>query len=353
MKKWLAALLIAALTMACAKKEPERVKDPSRKVILSVVLIGYKYADAPPGTPRRTSEEARALSQKLYTDLKAGTLTFDQAVSASDDAQSKEHLGYLNVFRFGDLPLDVEAAVFALQPGEFTPPMDARIGWAVYRRDVENIRGVNHILISYKGAQHAPLAISRTREQALEAAQSARKELLTGKPFAEVARKYSNGLEAKRDGYLGWMTKNVLLPEHRDAVWALKQKEPSNVLESPIGFHIYQTIPPWPDTVGVKHIMVAYQGALLAPFSITRSKEEARTLAKDIRERLLKGEDWDATVRKFSDDTSTAKSSGDLGIIPLNVIPAELEGVAFTLPLNRISDVVESPGGFHILLRYK
>ena len=293
------------------------------------------------------------MAQKLYADLKAGTVTFDQAVSTSDDAQSREHLGYLNVFRFGDLPPQVEAAAFVLKPGEFTSPMDAGIGWAIYRRDVEDIRGVNHILISYKGAQHAPLAISRTREQALEAAQHARQELMAGKPFAETARKYSNGLEAKRNGYLGWMTKNALLPDHRDAVWALKQKEPSTVLESPIGFHIYQTIPPWPDTVGVKHIMVAYQGALLAPFSITRSKEEARTLAKDIRERLLKGEDWDTMVRKHSDDTSTAKTSGDLGLIPLNVVPAELEGVAFTLPLNQISDVVESPGGFHILLRYQ
>ena len=101
--------------------------------------------------------------------------------------------------------------------------------------------------------------------------------------------------------------------------------------------------------------MVAYQGALLAPFSITRSKDEAGRRALEVLERLKKGEAWDALAKKYSDDKSTSASGGDLGIIPLNIIPTELEGVAFTFfdaqdvvrhPLvQRIVQAYESRGG--------
>jgi len=281
-------------------------------------------------------------------------LTFEEAVASSDDTSSRDRLGYVSVYRFGDLPLALEPVVFALKPGEVTAPMDSGIGWALYRREPEEgLRGLNHILVSFKGALHSPLAISRTREQALEMARQGRQELQAGAPFAEVAKKYSNGLEAKRYGYLGWVHRKGLLPEHREVIWSLKDGEVSEVMESPMGYHLYQFVPPWPDTIGLKHIMVAYQGALLAPFSITRSKDEARQRAREVLDRLKKGEAWDALAKKYSDDKSTSGSSGDLGIIPLNIIPTELEGVAFTSPLNQPSDVVESPGGFHILIRYK
>lgn len=276
MKKCVAALLIALMTAACAKKEPERPKDASRKIILSVVLIGYANPAFGPGGPKRTPVEARTQAQELYSGLQSGKLTFEDAVASSDDQSTRDHLGYVGVYRFGDLPLALEPVVFALKPGEVSAPVDSGIGWALYKREHdEGIRGLNHILVSFKGALHAPLAISRTKEQAQEMARQARQELLAGIPFADVARKYSNGLEAKRLGYLGWMIKKALLPEHREAVWALRDGEMSEILESPMGFHLYQFVPPWPDTIGLKHIMVAYQGALLAPFSITRSKEEA------------------------------------------------------------------------------
>jgi parvulin-like peptidyl-prolyl isomerase len=354
MKKFVTALLLALVAAACAQKTPERPMDASRKIILSVVLIGYSNPASGPEGPKRTPAEAKARAQELHAGLQSGKLTFEEAVASSDDVSTRDHLGYVGVYRFGDLPLALEPVVFALQPGEVSAPVDSGIGWALYKRELEEgIRGLNHILISFKGALHSPLAISRTKEQALEMARQARQDLLAGAPFVDAAKKYSNGLEAKRRGYLGWMIKKALLPEHREAVWPLKDGEVSEVLETPMGFHLYQFVPPWPDTIGLKHIMVAYQGALLAPFSITRSKDEAKQRAQEVLARLKKGDAWDTLTKKYSDDKSTSASGGDLGIIPLNIIPTELEGVAFTSPLHQASGVVESPGGFHILLRYK
>lgn len=352
MKKIL-ALALALAALGCGKRAPERVKDPSRKVVLSAVLIGYK-CDRPNRTAAtRSREEAAALAAKLRADLAAGALTFEEALARSDDPQSVPRGGFLNVFRFGQLPLATEAVVFALQTGELSAPVDAGNGFVIFRRDPEDPRGINHILVSYKGAQHAPLAITRTKEQAREAAGQALADLQAGVPFPDVARKFSNGMEAKRGGYLGQAVIRSLFPEHQAAVAALKEGEMTGVLESSIGFHLYQAVAPWPDTVALRHVMVAYQGALLAPFSITRSKEEARAKAAEARRKLLEGADIASVAKALSDDPSTAGKGGDLGAVPLNELPGEMEWAAFHLPLNQVSEVVESPGGFHVMVRYR
>lgn len=352
MKKIL-ALALALAALGCGKKAPERVKDPSRKVALSAVLVGYKSDRPNRTTATRPREEAAALAAKLRADLAAGAITFEQALARSDDPQSVPRGGFLNVYRFGQLPLATEAVVFALQPGELSDPVDAGNGFVIFRRDIEDPRGIEHILVSYKGAQHAPLAITRTKEQAREAVRQALTELQAGAPFAEVSRKYSNGTEARRGGYLGQAVVRSLFPEHQAAVGALKLGETTEVLESPIGFHLYRAVEPWPDTVALRHVMVAYQGALLAPFSITRSKEEARRRAGEARQKLLGGSDFTSVAKAYSDDPSTAGSGGDLGAVPLNELPVEMEWAAFHLPLNQVSEIVESPGGFHVMVRYR
>jgi parvulin-like peptidyl-prolyl isomerase len=346
--------LIVALALAavgCGPRPPERVKDPTRKAVVSGVLIGYK-SDRPNCTAAtRSKEEALALAEKLRTDLVAGTITFEEALAHSDDPVTRGRGGLMDRYRFGQLPLKIEAVVLALQPGGISEPYDAGNGYSLFRVDAEDPRGLNHILVSYKGARHAPLAVTRTKDQARETAEQALADLEAGVPFDEAARKYSNGMEAKRGGYLGPALIRALLPEHQQAVDALQAGGRTEVLESPVGFHIYQAVDPWPDTVGLRHVMVAYQGALLAPFSITRSKEEARRRAGEARQKLLDGTDFAVVAKAFSDDASTASKGGDLGPVPLNELPAELEWTAFHLSPGQVSEVVESPGGFHVMVR--
>ena len=352
MKKILALALILS-AWGCGPKAAERVKDPSRKVVLSAVLVGYR-CDRPDRTAAtRSQEEARALAAKIRADLAAGALTFDEAVAQSDDPISRSRGGFLDTFRFGRLAPQLESVVFALRPGELSAPYDNGNGYFVFRRDLEDPRGLNHILVTYKGALHSPLAVTRTKEQARESAGRALAELQGGASFADVARKYSNGSEAKRGGYLGQAVVRALFPEHQAAVGALAVGQMTGVMESPVGFHIYQAVAPWPDTVGLRHVMVAYQGALLAPFSITRSKEEARERAAAAREKLLGGTDFASVAKEYSDDPSTAGKGGDLGMVPVNELPLEMEWTAFHLAPGQVSEVVESPGGFHVMLRYR
>jgi len=71
---------------------------------------------------------------------------------------------------------------------------------------------------------------------------------------------------------------------------------------------------------------------------------------KEIREKILKGEDFVKLVKEYSEDTSTKDKGGDLFWFRKGTLSdSELSKVAFTLNLNEISDVIKSQYGFHIL----
>ena len=77
-------------------------------------------------------------------------------------------------------------------------------------------------------------------------------------------------------------------------------------------------------------------------------KEKLRADAEAIHKRLLNGEPFDLLSAKYSQGPAAA-AGGDIGYIERGMILPEVEDVAFSLPLNQISGVIESPIGFHII----
>ena len=57
-----------------------------------------------------------------------------------------------------------------------------------------------------------------------------------------------------------------------------------------------------PEHIQVQHILIGFSGSVPGK-RITRTQEEARTLAYDILEKAKAGEDYDALVRKHTDDS--------------------------------------------------
>ncbi len=55
------------------------------------------------------------------------------------------------------------------------------------------------------------------------------------------------------------------------------------------------------DRISVQHILIAFKGSLPEP-KVTRTAAEAEALAAEIFERARKGEDFDALVKKYTDD---------------------------------------------------
>ncbi|MBE0557681.1 MAG: SurA N-terminal domain-containing protein [Proteobacteria bacterium] len=77
-------------------------------------------------------------------------------------------------------------------------------------------------------------------------------------------------------------------------------------------------------------------------------KERLRADAGALHRRLLDGEPFDMVCANHSQGPA-ANAGGDIGYVEKGMILPEVESVAFSLPLNQISSVIESPAGFHII----
>ncbi|HXS18941.1 MAG TPA: peptidylprolyl isomerase [Polyangiaceae bacterium] len=106
-----------------------------------------------------------------------------------------------------------------------------------------------------------------------------------------------------------------------------------------------------PTEIAASHILISYQGAMRAAPYVQRSKEEASSLAQELRSRALKGEDFAGLAGEFSDDRGSAAQGGSLGKFRREQMVPEFSNAAFSLEVGDVSEVVESPFGFHVIKR--
>lgn len=86
------------------------------------------------------------------------------------------------------------------------------------------------------------------------------------------------------------------------------------------------------------------------PKGVTRTKEEARKRAEEAARRGKAGEDFSALVAEYSDD-STKANRGNLGVFTRDKMVKPFSDAAFLLPVDAVSDVVETKFGFHVIKR--
>ena len=99
-----------------------------------------------------------------------------------------------------------------------------------------------------------------------------------------------------------------------------------------------------PEKVHARHILVK-----VAAGAGDDVKAQARQKAEGLLAKVKAGEDFAALAKKNSDDNATAPNGGDLGFFPHGQMAPEFEAAAFALEPGKVSDVVESPFGFHII----
>jgi len=99
-----------------------------------------------------------------------------------------------------------------------------------------------------------------------------------------------------------------------------------------------------PEAVTASHIMVRVN-----PDASAEQRAEARRRAGGIRDQILGGADFARTARDLSEDTGTALSGGLVGTFPRGQMDPAFEAAAFSIKPGELSDVVETPYGFHII----
>ncbi len=129
----------------------------------------------------------------------------------------------------------------------------------------------------------------------------------------------------------------------------MQSKITKNVSASPLDVKLfYESIPK--DSLPLVNTELEYaQIVHEIPVSVLQ-KEEARKQLEELRNRILKGEDFSTLAVLYSQDKESAKQGGELGFVNRGDLVPEFEAVAFRLKnTSQISEIVETKYGYHII----
>lgn len=122
--------------------------------------------------------------------------------------------------------------------------------------------------------------------------------------------------------------------------------------------------------ITVQHVLIGFKGSV-AGKDISRSKEEAEKLAKEVLAKAVAGEDFDALVETHTDDSppgiynmanfqqraDMANTNNDKKVFPRSGMVGAFGNVGFPLKVGEVGlaeyDPAESKYGWHIIKRLK
>ncbi len=215
-------------------------------------------------------------------------------------------------------------------------------------RATEPKYAATQVLIAWEGAVRAPPGVDRGEAEAQHLAEAIHARALAGEDLEDLARTYSDGPAGPRGGQLGVYLTGTMVPDFESAVASVEVGEIAPPVRTPFGWHV-----PRRDRVReaeVSHIMVSWEGAWRSESALSR--DAARARIEEAARRLEAGEDFAALARSLSEDPS-AQEGGRLGAIaPGQTVPAFEEAV-FALEPGERSGVVETPYGFHLVVRHR
>ncbi len=206
-----------------------------------------------------------------------------------------------------------------------------------------NEYNLSHILIAVP-QEASPSQLDQASQRAQEVFDRAK----GGEDFAKLAVAYSNSQTALEGGSLGWRRGPEIPTILADLVVGLKPGEVSEPLRTPSGYHIVRLN----EIRGADQQVVIEQTnarhILLKPTEI-QDDATVRQRLIDVRERILKGEDFSVLAKTLSEDPGSAADGGDLGwTAPGSFVP-EFDAALRRLEPNEISEPFRTQFGWHIV----
>jgi parvulin-like peptidyl-prolyl isomerase len=102
------------------------------------------------------------------------------------------------------------------------------------------------------------------------------------------------------------------------------------------------------EQVHARHILIAVKTED-SPAEGGLDKAAARAKAEEVLKRVKAGENFEALAKEYSSDPGSKENGGDLGWFGRGRMVPEFEKAAFALQPGQVSEIVESPFGFHII----
>lgn len=194
-----------------------------------------------------------------------------------------------------------------------------------------------------------PKTSESTKLKFKEQAQLILDSIKAGADFAELAKRYSEDPgSASQGGDLGFVKRGVFYPEFEEAAFRLQQGEISELVESPIGYHIIQMLERRGESINTRHILIKIKAD---------DDADLRTIEflTEVRDSVVKGlETFQNFARKYSEDKESAPFGGELGTYFLNQLDKNLLDIVSKLKEGEISfprRIEYAPGnyGYHIV----
>ncbi|MGB3800247.1 MAG: peptidylprolyl isomerase [Lewinella sp.] len=206
------------------------------------------------------------------------------------------------------------------------------------QRDVD----FSHILISL--ASLNPADTLAAYERAMEVMDG-----LTADNFTERAAEVSDDAYSKDEGgHIGYVSAPLPQGMYRleEAIYSASDNEVVGPVRTPAGYHLImkQGSRPAYGEVEIAHILLR-KSPEVDPATQQQRAEEARAALRD-------GQTFEDVAAEYSEDDKTSRQGGYIGFFGINRYNETFEEAAFGLSEDgEISEVIESPVGFHILKR--
>ncbi|MBK7012308.1 MAG: peptidylprolyl isomerase [Xanthomonadales bacterium] len=178
-------------------------------------------------------------------------------------------------------------------------------------------------------------------------AEDVARQIRDGMDFAAAAIRYSDAQNALDGGDLGWRSYDELPPAFAEIAEKLQIGQSAPPVRGPNGFHIIKLIERREATSDLvteyhaRHIVVRITEIV--------SAAQAEKTIRDLRARILAGEDFAKLAKEFSNDTGTANLGGDMGWFVKGAYGSKIAETLTETKVGEISEPFLSDAGWHIL----
>ena len=243
------------------------------------------------------------------------------------------------------------AAMYAFAP-KTGPAGSAGPGPAPAAEVSEDEAAVAHILIAHVESDPPIEGVTRTRSEARELAlRIGVIASVNDADFAALAREYSDDPRAERTGgFLGIIPRGSAPLSFQVPLFNLEPGQIHPAAETAQGFHVIKRLPI--RRVEARHILITWEGSEATAVHASRTRNQALLLAEEVlAECRREGADFCELTARYSDDTGSRFECGSVGIVEQGMTAPAFEHALFRLRSGEISDIVETPFGFHIIQR--
>ncbi|MEO7014872.1 MAG: peptidylprolyl isomerase [Dokdonella sp.] len=173
------------------------------------------------------------------------------------------------------------------------------------------------------------------------------KQIQGGMDFAAAAIRYSDAQNALDGGDLGWRSYDEVPPAFSEIAEKLKPGQTAPPVRGPNGFHIIKLIErrePASDLVTEYHA----RHILIRTTELVSASQAEKTI-RELRARILAGEDFAKLAKEYSNDKVNANLGGDLGWFVKTAYGDKVAEALTNTKIGEISEPFQSDAGWHIV----